>query len=166
MNTDNDEQNYSEEHLEIQTPTIRVSNRENKGKDPKRLIDEMWSIQELKEPKTYQQALESEEKVQWLAAMQDEMESLKKNQTWELVELPEDKSALGSKWVYKIKRSSDGDVSRFKARLVAQGFSQKYGIDYDEVFAPVVSHTTFRILLSIAGKKNMIVNHIDAKTVF
>ena len=79
---------------------------------------------------------------------------------------PEKAIPIGSNWVYKIKRNADGDVYRFKARLVGQGFSQKYGIDYDEVFAPVVSHVTFRLLLSIAGVNKMIVNHIDAKTAF
>lgn len=106
---------------------------------------------EIKEPKTYQEAIKSDEKEQWLAAMQDEIESMRFNQTWELVPLPQNVSPIGSKWVYKIKRNADGDICRFKARIVAQGFSQKYGIDYDEVFAPVVSHITFRVLLSIAG---------------
>ena len=70
------------------------------------------------------------------------------NQTWELVVLPEKAVPIGGKWVYKIKRITVGDVYRFKVRLVAQWFSQKYGIDYDEVFVPVVFHITFRLLLS------------------
>lgn len=94
------------------------------------------------------------------------MQSLNKNQTWKLMPLPKGKNAVGCKWVFKIKELSDGRPNRFKARLVAQGFSQKYGIDYDEVFAPVVKHTSLRVLLSIAGKRNYYVKHFDAKTAF
>lgn len=60
----------------------------------------------------------------------------------------------------------DGQITRYKARYVAQGFSQKYGEDYDEIFAPVVMHTTFRTLLSVAAQRRMIVHHFDAKTAF
>lgn len=64
---------------------------------------------------------------------------------------------IGCKWVFKIKTNIEGAVNKYKARLVAQGFSQKYGVDYDEVIAPVVRSSTFRTLLSIAGKQNMLV---------
>lgn len=82
---------------------------------------------------------------------------MKNNRAWGIVELPKGE-AIGSKWVYKIKKNQNGDLKRYKARLVAQGYSQKYGIDYDEVFSPVVMHTTFRMLLSIAAKGNLIVH--------
>ena len=65
------------------------------------------------------------------------MKSLKENEVWEMVELPKDRKTVGSKWVYKLKSGPDGSIERYKARLVAQGFSQKYGTDYDETFCPL-----------------------------
>ena len=69
--------------------------------------------------------------------METEMRSLKDNNVWELMELPAERKAVGSKWVYKVKTGADGSVEHYKARLVAQGFTQKYGTDYDETFCPV-----------------------------
>ena len=69
--------------------------------------------------------------------MQEEMRALKKNDTWDFVDLPNGKRAVGCKWVFTIKHKADGSVERYKARLVAKGFIQTYGIDYKETFAPV-----------------------------
>jgi hypothetical protein len=74
--------------------------------------------------------------------MSDELDALTKTHTWDLVELPSRKSAVGCKWVYKIKTWSDSSVERYKARLVAKDFSQEYDIDYDETFALVVRLTS------------------------
>ena len=63
--------------------------------------------------------------------MQEELKSISDNETWELMDLPEGRKAIGSKWVYKVKYNQDGSVARYKARLVAQGFDQKFGTDYD-----------------------------------
>lgn len=82
-----------------------------------------------------------------------------------MVALPKDRKAIGCKWVYKIKKDVTGSVSKYKARLVAQGFNQQYGLDYDQVYAPP-GRNTFRLLLSIAAKQNMIVKHYDAKAAF
>lgn len=98
--------------------------------------------------------------------MQIEMESHECNNTWELIDLPTGRTAIDGKWVSKIKTSTDGEITRYKARFVARGFSQKYGEDYDEVFAPVVLHTTARILLSVAAQRNMLVHHLDVGTAF
>lgn len=68
--------------------------------------------------------------------------------------------------MYKLKSDATGNTRRFKARLVAQGFSQKYGVDYDQVFAPVARQTMFRILLSVAANHKMLVYHFDVKTAF
>lgn len=145
----------------------RISQRSTKGIPPQRFVDEIFVAREIGEPKNYEEAIRSEEKEQWLAAMQAEMESHERNGTWELVDLPAGKNAIGGKWVFKIKTGTDGELQqRYKARYVAQGFSQKYGEDYDEVFAPVVFHATFRALLSVAAGRKMMVNHLDAKTAF
>ena len=98
--------------------------------------------------------------------MEEELNSIKENDTWELVDLPEGRQAIGSKWVYKIKYDQHGNEARFKARLVAQGYDQKFGTDYDEVFAPVVRPTTFRTLLSVSAHRDYKVQQYDIKTAF
>ena len=86
--------------------------------------------------------------------MKEEFNSLKENNTWNLVKLPYNKKAIGCKWIYKFKDNFIGENCQFKARLVAQGFNQTFGVDYNEVFAPVVKQSTLKILLSIATQKN------------
>lgn len=79
-----------------------------------------------------------------------ELASLEENNVWTLTDLPPGKKLIQNKWVFKLKRDSDGNVTKYKARLVAKGFIQKYGIDYCETFSPVVRSSTLRILFSMA----------------
>ncbi|KAM5585973.1 hypothetical protein ABKV19_005070 [Rosa sericea] len=102
----------------------------------------------------------------WSKAMEEEMEALQKNNTWELVVLPKGKRPVGCKWVYTIKHDSDGSVSRYKARLVAKGFTQTYGVDYDETFAPVAKINTIRVLLSLAANLDWPLKQLDVKNAF
>ncbi|VVA38604.1 PREDICTED: Retrovirus-related Pol poly from transposon, partial [Prunus dulcis] len=81
-------------------------------------------------------------KSEWQQAMIEEIQALQTQGTWDLVPPPSDKNIVGCRWIYKIKRHADGRIARYKARLVAQGFSQEQGIDFDETFSPVVRHTT------------------------
>ena len=83
--------------------------------------------------------------------MNEELNSIEKNNTWELVELPKNKKAIGVKWVYKVKVNPKGEVVRYKARLVARGFLQRQGIDYEEVFAPVARLETVRVVVAHAS---------------
>jgi hypothetical protein len=118
------------------------------------------------EPRTYKQAVECKEKDKWIAAMKEEIDSITKNKTWSPVDLPKGSHSIGSKWVFKIKYKENGEIDRYKARLVAQGFTQIFGEDYDEVFAPVARSTSFRILLTVAGKLGLVVEQYDVVTAF
>ena len=82
--------------------------------------------------------------------MDKELGSLSANEVWDLVELPEGRRIVGSKWVFRTKKDANGAVERYKARLVAQGCSQKYGQDYDETFSPVVRFESIRIVIALA----------------
>ncbi|KAH9657504.1 hypothetical protein KPL70_023101 [Citrus sinensis] len=94
-------------------------------------------------PNTFGEALRSSESNQWKLAMEEEMKSLHQNETWELVKLPKGKRTIDNKWVYTKKQGSPNQTTpQYKARLVAKGFAQKEGIDYNEVFSPVVKHTS------------------------
>ncbi|KAK1609557.1 hypothetical protein QYE76_033230 [Lolium multiflorum] len=102
----------------------------------------------------------------WCAAMREELEALRKNQTWELTTLPDGKKAVGCKWVFTVKQSPEGKIERYKARLVARGYSQTYGIDYDETFAPVAKMNTVRILISCAANFGWPLHQLDVKNAF
>ncbi|KAH9726184.1 hypothetical protein KPL70_008163 [Citrus sinensis] len=118
-------------------------------------------------PNTFGEALRSNESDQWKQAMEEEMKSLHQNQTWELVKLPKGKRAIGNKWVYTKKQGSSNQTThRYKARLVAKGFAQKEGIDYNEVFSPVVKHTSIRILLALVAEYEFELAQLDVKTTF
>ena len=102
----------------------------------------------------------------WCNAMMEELEALKKNKTWELTYLPKGKNAVGCKWIYSVKQNAEGKVERYKARLVARGYSQTYGIDYDETFAPVAKMSTVRILISCAANFGWPLHQLDVKNAF
>lgn len=118
------------------------------------------------EPKSYEQAMNSNNSEQWPLAMDEEFKSLVKNKTWSLVDKPTDQKVVDSKWVYKIKRNSDEAIDRFRARLVAGGFTQQYGIDYEETFSPVVRFSSVRAILAIAAERNLFIKQFDVKTAF
>ena len=113
-----------------------------------------------------EEALSGDFAKEWKAAANAEYESLLENETWELVELPPGRSAIGSKWVFRIKYKSDGRVERFKARMVAKWYSQKYGINYDETFSPVVRFSSIRALLAYAVQNDMPVHQMEVVTAF
>nr|GEZ54845.1 retrovirus-related Pol polyprotein from transposon TNT 1-94 [Tanacetum cinerariifolium] len=104
--------------------------------------------------------------LEWFEAMQDEINSLHENNTFKLVKLPKGKRALKNKWVYKLKTEEHTSRPRCKARLEVKGFSQKRGIDFDEIFSPVVKMGSIRVVLGLAASLNLEVEKMDVKTVF
>ena len=102
----------------------------------------------------------------WKHAMNEEIKAILKNETWELVDPPNNHKPIGVKWVYKTKFNKDGKIDRHKARLVVKGYKQKFGIDYNEVFAPVIRLETIRLVLSFAAQFGWEVHQMDVKSAF
>ena len=121
------------------------------------------SSETLQEPSNY---TEASSKPEWIEAMNKEIQALVTNNTWDLVDLPSGKKPIGNKWVYKIKLEADGTLDRCKARLVTKGFNQKYGIDYEETFSPVVKMPTIRCILAIASYNKWPVYQLDVNNAF
>jgi hypothetical protein len=115
------------------------------------------------EPTTFEEAIQ---KKQWKEAMTEEHQSIMKNDVWEIVPRPKEKSVVTSKWVYKIKHVADGSVDKYKARFIARGFSQKEGEDYDETFAPVARYTSIRAIISLLASMGWSLHQMDVKTTF
>ncbi|XP_074264291.1 uncharacterized protein LOC141586820 [Silene latifolia] len=115
------------------------------------------------EPSTFSQAMQVQ---QWRGAMKDEIEALERNNTWTLENLPPNKKAIGSKWIYKIKYNSDGTIERYKASLVVMGNRQIEGIDYNQTFAPTIKMVTVRTLLAVAAAKNWALHQMDVHNAF
>ena len=115
------------------------------------------------EPVAFEEAAQNPK---WRDAMDEEIKSIEKNDTWELTSLPAGHKPIGVKWVYKIKKNSKGEIERYKARLVAKGYSQRAGIDFDEVFAPVARLETIRLIISLAAQNRWKIYQMDVKSAF
>ncbi|KAL4323722.1 hypothetical protein GQ457_11G027280 [Hibiscus cannabinus] len=124
------------------------------------------SVSDQVEPKTYQEVVASPDSEKWLEAMRSEMDSMSENQVWTLVEPPEGIKPIGCKWVFKKKTDMDGNVQTYKGRLVAKGFRQIHGVDYDETFSPVGMFKSIRILLAVAAFHDYEIWKMDVKTAF
>ena len=119
------------------------------------------------EPTTVKEALSGADKEKWKAAMDRQLQSIEKNEVWELEStLPKGKMAIGTKWVFKRKLNADGEVERYKARLVALGYSQQHGADYDDTFCPVVRFESVRMLIAIAVQLGLKLHQMDITAAF
>jgi hypothetical protein len=125
------------------TGTFRQSRKPKRFTSYARLMTSLVNAK----PSTFEQAIK---KKQWKEAMMEEYQSIMKNDVWEVVSRPKEKSVVTSKWVYKIKHVVDGSIDKYKAIFVARGFSQQEGGDYDETFASVARYTSIRAIISLA----------------
>ncbi|RVW46570.1 Retrovirus-related Pol polyprotein from transposon TNT 1-94 [Vitis vinifera] len=149
---------------EIDSQRISFYLVEGNREDIIRKIPIVLQIEE--DPKTYKEAMASRDVAFWKEAINDEMDSIMSNQTWELVDLPPRSKPIGCKWVFRRKYHTDGMIQTFKARLVAKGFKQRECINYFDTYAPVARKTSIRILFALASIHNLFVHQMDVKTAF
>ena len=121
------------------------------------------TISALSEPTCYTQANKFQE---WRTSMADEFNALQRAGTWSLVPDQPTMNVLLNKWVFRIKRKSDGSIDRFKARLVANGFHQQPGLDYGETFSPVVTHSTIRLIIVVVVHFSWPIRQLDVQNAF
>jgi hypothetical protein len=114
----------------------------------------------LSEPSTYRDAVAHPE---WQFAMVEEITALEHTNTWDLVPHPPSTVLFTCKWIYKIKTPSDGSIERYKAHLIARGFQQQYGRDYEETFALVAHRTTVYTLIAVASVRRWTISQLDMK---
>ncbi|PKI50935.1 hypothetical protein CRG98_028665 [Punica granatum] len=102
----------------------------------------------------------------WKEAIKSEFDSILRNHTWELVDLPTGCKPLGSKWIFKRKMKADGSIDKYKTRLVIKGYKQKEGLNYFDTYSPVTRINSIRMILAIAALRNLEVHQMDVKTAF
>ncbi|KAI0992435.1 hypothetical protein K3495_g15750 [Podosphaera aphanis] len=117
-------------------------------------------------PRTYREAMRSPHSKEWEKAIKSKIDQLILNGTWEEFILPDGANLVSTKWVFTIKETANGEIERFKARLVARGFSQSPGVDFTETFAPTVRMDTFRIFLATVAKRDLECSQFDIKNAF
>ncbi len=128
---------------------------------------ECTTIAFLEEPQNIEEALTCENSKEWWEfAMQEEYDPLMRNNTWILVPLLAGRKPVSCKWVFKIKQGANGEVERYKARLVARGFTQTYEVDYNKTFAPIAKFTSIRCILALAALEDMEIHQMDMKIAF
>lgn len=118
------------------------------------------------ELQSYEEVMTSNEKKEWAKAIKDEMQSLHKNHTYDLVELPNGRQSLKNKWVYRLKIIDNSLSPRYMARIVIKGCNQKKGIDFEDIFSLVVKMSSIKIVLDLAACLDFEVEHLIVKTTF
>jgi hypothetical protein len=166
---DLDESTESKREVEQPTPIVRRSERVTKP-------IEMYSPPDFHsafvlattddEPKLVREPIDSAEGKPWKDAMVEEMESLYNNETWDLVKLPSGRNLVSNKWVFEKKMNAAGQVEKFKAQLVAKGYSQVEGVDFDDIFSPVAKLASIRVLVSLVATFDVEIEQMDVKTSF
>ena len=165
--------------MEVSTPNTEMTSSSSVSKDnqPPRYMslsvlyseithitqDEQNYLLSGEEPLSYSEVAQEEV---WRQAMREEMMAIDRNNTLELEIPPPICSPIGLKWIFKLKKNPQGEVIKHKARLVVKGYSQRKGIDYEELFATVVRFETIRILIALAALKGWKIHHLDVKSAF
>uniref|UniRef100_A0A2N9J1S8 Integrase catalytic domain-containing protein n=1 Tax=Fagus sylvatica TaxID=28930 RepID=A0A2N9J1S8_FAGSY len=149
---------------EMEEPQVRRSTRE-RHPSTRYSTSEYVLITDEGEPESFQEVQSHKDKQGWMKVMHEEMNSLHKNNTYELVELPKGKKALRNKWVFKLKKDGEKLV-KYKARLVVKGFNKKQGIDFDEIFSPMVKMSSIRVILGLTASLDLELEQMDVKTAF
>ncbi|XP_048481491.1 uncharacterized protein LOC105390889 [Plutella xylostella] len=160
---DDDEDYVPDGPVQITMPPTQRNLRPRKNVMPTYLCE---SEDIVSDPHTAQEALASNNALKWKEAMDCEYNSLVENNTWTLCDLPSGCKAIPCKWVFKTKMDDKGNISRHKARLVIKGYEQREGIDYTEVYAPVVRSTSLRHMIGLAAKLKLDIEQLDAMTAF
>ena len=169
--------NEKNDDVQQRSPPLSTTRQRRKIVAPRRYIEECdyvvyalniaSEVEGLNEPSTYKEAMASNDSSKWLIAMKQEMESLAKNGTWDIVVAPKKKKIVGCKWIFKRKEGPSSDIPPiYKARVVAKGYSQIEGIDFHEVFSPVVKHSSIRALLALVAMEDLELHQLDVKTAF
>lgn len=114
----------------------------------------------------YNKVMTSRYNEQWLEAMKSEMKSLEKNKTWKIVDIPQGQKAIGCKWIFRMKSNPDGSINKFKARLMAEGFTKRPGIDYVDTLASVARKESINDALEIAATEDLEAENVDVNTAF
>jgi hypothetical protein len=127
---------------------------------------ERTTVAFLEEPQNIEETLTCENSKEWECAMQEEYDSLMTNNTWTLVPLLASRKPVSCKWVFKIKQGANGEMERYKAKLVARRFTQTYGVDYNETFMPIGKFTSIHCILALAALEDMEIHQMDVKTTF
>ena len=161
----------AEEHLQqtLDDRNSRPSRFPNRQRGPPGnwwMTAAVEAARDQQEPRSYGEANTGRHRAKWQSAMEEELASLETRGTWQIVPKPKNVRLVGCKWVYKLKTAADGSIQRYKARLVAQGYTQREGDDYNEVYAPVTTSKTLRVLLAVAAAKGLKLKHIDIKSAY
>jgi hypothetical protein len=146
-------------------PESQIIGNKNAGVETRRKLtfDSEQAMLSMIEPKSFKEASKSKN---WIKAMNEELDQIEKNQTWELVPRPKDKNVVGTKWIFKNKLNENGEIIKNKAILVCKGYSQVEGIDFEETFSPVARLEAIRMFLAFACFKNFKIYQMDVKSTF
>ena len=149
----------------VPEPSVRRSTR-NKQQPDRYSHHVSIASSEEHDPSSVAEAKSASDAPEWEKAMEKEMNSLISNDVWELVECPPDRRIVGSKWIFKRKIDEDGAIERYKARVVAQGCSQRFGVDYEETFSPVVRFESIRSVIALGVQHKFQLQQMDVSTAF
>jgi hypothetical protein len=151
-------------------PHVEPTRRSQQTRRPAISNDyEVYSSEEIQmegDPTSFKEAMRSAHSSKWLEAMKNEMRSMSANKVWDLERIPNGTKIVGCKWIYRMKYDSKGNVEKFKARLMAKGFMQREGVDYNEIFSPVSYKDSFRIIMALVAHYDLELHQMDVKTTF